>query len=528
MGAPSTLVELERVAPSLLAEGLPGALAGELDDLLGLDFSGYPLAAVLVAAACHDVYRGDGRAEQLLGDAWTQLSDSSDPVTLALAANVRANVAFGKGDFAKAHWWWRRCQEGFEGDAGTLAPLRAAALAHLSMEAFRGGDLPDAIRRAEEAMRLVKQSGSLGHELVPLSYLAAYQIWTGEFTLCEALLDSADVVWDAVRHDAVRNDYPLLLSLRGSLCALRGAEADAEEAFARAMSAAEKLDTPWYAVMARTLRAESTAPWAGERGIDDARRARREAHQLGDGWWAGLALLAEGVAWRTADHSHSIDVLLEALEELANPLDRARAQLHLGETGLAAGDRRAEAWFREAFSVLDGAGARYWATRCAVGLARCAPTDCRWLTLVRLCDDNEPAFRRVLAVDGELIIDTGETPSVSLGGARVVLPTRHAEVLLYALARCGPDGVDGSVLSSWLWPEASESRRGPRLRTALWQARRALGSHGWRARRVGDRVLFETNGIDVIGEPCSSEAIAALLPMWNTASRRTRGTARRT
>lgn len=492
-----TVAGLEEVAVDVLTAGAPWSLAPQLDDLLELDFRDRPLAGLLVAAACHDVYRGHPRVVELVEAAWVELLRRQDELGLGVAANVRANVAFARGDVDEALTWWRRCLDLL--DDGV--PLTGLALAHLSVEAYGRADLRGAIARAEEALVKLRGSAERAASLVPRIYLVLYRLNLGDFRRAETELDAADAIWREIRSTGVRNDGPLLASLRGVLEALRGHQDEADAVFADALSSADELSAPWYTVMALSLRGEFTAAWAPERSLADGQRARQQALAIGDRWWTSLSGLAEASALRELDRlDEAIGCFRRAADDLANPLERVRALVGLGETHLRAGDRSAaRASFLEALDLVEVAGARYWVARACFGLTA-AERDrgAHWMARVRSCDDGDQAYA-LLGASERLRINLVGRPSVHVGSRRVAFLTRHAEVSVYLLALAGAHGVPAALLAESLWPSATQTRRNHRLRTLLWQVRNSLGPHAWRVTRDGERVVFDAAGVEITG-----------------------------
>jgi tetratricopeptide (TPR) repeat protein len=497
-GSDEPAMVLEQMAVEVLTTGAPRSLAPQLDELLGLDLQERPFAGLLVAAAYHDVYRGHPRVVELAEAAWEQLLRRQDEQGLGVAANVRANIAFARGDLDEALAWWRRCLDLLDGGV----PLGATALAHLSVEAYRRGDLHGAIARAEEARSKLIAAGDRPAQLVPLVYLVLYDLNLGDFARAEAELDRADGIWKEIASAGVRNDGPLLSALRGVLEALRGHRGESDAAFAQALATADELSAPWYAVMARCMRGEFTAAWEPERSLADGHRAREEALAIGDRWWTSLSVLAEASALRElARFEDAIERFGHAAEDLSNPLERARALVGMGETHLRSGDRpAARAAFEEALGLVEPADARYWVARVCAGLAA-AERDRgqRWIAQARSCSDADPAYD-FLRPSGTLRIELTGRPSVHLGGQRVVFLTRHAEVSVYALALAGERGVEARVLAEVLWPAAAPTRRNHRLRTLLWQVRNGLGSQAWRVARRGERLVLDRSGVEIVGD----------------------------
>ena len=87
--------------------------------------------------------------------------------------------------------------------------------------------------------------------------------------------------------------------------------------------------------------------------------------------------------------------------------------------------------------------------------------------------------------------------SVAIDRQPVSFATRHAELILYLLVLGGDEGLRRDELIASLWPEVDPIEGRPRLRTALWQIRRALGGHAWRVERERGVVRFSLDGVTV-------------------------------
>ncbi len=496
LSVPIDLDDLDRIAPEVLTRGLPGRLIGVADWLLAADLDGHPWAQLLTAAVCHDVYRGDPRAAELVDAAWQRFDAEGDGQGQALSANVLANIALGQGDIAAAVSWWRR--------AGELLPeddrLASSVAAHTSLDAYAAGDLATAIAAAREALVLAEGSGRPEDTVVPMVYLSMYAFCQGDLARAAQLTETADQQLRDLPEGRSRNDGALVSAFAGVVHAVRGNQAAADHAFTEALRRAERDDVPWYEMMARVLRADFTASWAPHRSLADARSGLAVAIAMGDEWWTGMARMALGSALAgTGDLRVAEATLREAVAELSNPLERGWAQLELGEVQLRSGDRNgARATLDEARAAFDVSGARYWAARAALTMGS-ADRDRggRWLRLARATAADDPTYARLFAPVHELRIDVLGTPSITLDGESVSFITRHAELAVYLLALAGPVGLSCSDLAEALWPSVDERRAGPRLRTLLWQARNALGAEAWRVQRRGDRVYLDLDGVVV-------------------------------
>ncbi|HEY6533255.1 MAG TPA: hypothetical protein VIY72_13180 [Acidimicrobiales bacterium] len=490
------LADLDRVAPEALTRGLPSRLVGVIDQLLDSDLTGHPWSQLLAAAACHDTYRGDGRAGVLCRSAWDEFEATGDRTGLGVAANVRANLYLSQGDVGRAVSWWRRA----DALLGQGNDLTVSVAAHGSLDAYSNGDLDGAERTAREALLLADASGQPGAAAVPLVYLSLYAYCMGDFERAAGILEAAEELTARSNISEVRNEGALVAAFTGVLLAVRGRQSESDSSFATGLARASADDAPWYGTMVRVLRAEFTAEWAPHRSLLDARRAGQEAEALGDAWWCGLARMAEGTALaELGELAEARDVLTDAAAQLQNPIERAFAQTHLGEVLVRLGDRGpARIVLNAARAACESAGARYWATRTTLAMgAADRDRGGRWFRLARSTAADDPAYDRLFSPAQELRIAVLGSPEVVLRGERVEFLTRHAELAVYLLAIAGPSGVPATELVATLWPGVDERRAGPRLRTLLWQARNALGTEAWRVQRRGGSVFLDLTGVAV-------------------------------
>lgn len=491
--------DLDALAPELLTRGLPARLADRLDELLAADLGDHPWSQLVAAAVSHDAHRGDPRAEVLAAAAWATFAETADVDGMAVAANVRANLALGRGDVSEAVRWWRRAAE----LSGERVPVPEATLtAHSSLDAYHRGDLCGALATAEEALAAAEDSEVPGEAIVALIYLTLYAFTIGDFERARASVGAAAALELSV--EPARNEGALVLGFQGVVEAVRGDAAASERLFAAALERAVADDVPWYELMVRGLRAQFTAAWAPERSLDDARRASAAASAVGDRWWEGLARMAEGWALCEVGELEEADaVLADAVRRLENPTERAFALLQQGEVRLRAG-RRAEAreCLDDAREAFDASGARYWAARAYLRTgAADRDRSGRWFAVAREAAEGDPVYERLFVPDRGLRIEVAGRPEVVIGGEPAQFITRHAELSVYLCALAGPRGLPTDELAAVLWPGVSEHRTGPRLRTLLWQVRNTLGVEAWRVQRDGDRVVLDLTGVALDLDP---------------------------
>ena len=113
-----------------------------------------------------------------------------------------------------------------------------------------------------------------------------------------------------------------------------------------------------------------------------------------------------------------------------------------------------------------------------------------------------------------LILTARGNPQVTIDGQPIAFATRHAAQALFALALAPGNALGADELASRLWPDAPESRYGPRLATMLWQLRRGLGSHSWRVARRGTLVALDLDGAHLDAADGHPGDEAPLLEPW--------------
>ncbi len=101
-------------------------------------------------------------------------------------------------------------------------------------------------------------------------------------------------------------------------------------------------------------------------------------------------------------------------------------------------------------------------------------------------------------VESSLSVRLAEPLEVVLHGAPVQFATRHAECAVYLLALKGDEGMMAFDLGMSIWPGAPPHKRGPRIRTLLWQVRIALGEDSWRVQRRGPVVVLDMIDADLV------------------------------
>lgn len=488
--------ELDRVAVSLIADGRPARLAGQLPALRDVEFGGHPWAALLVAAALQAVATGDdARVGELLVSAEDDFGRVGEQRGFGFVAYVRGLGALGRGNLADAAVWWRRAREYFGEDGG---PLDERALANLGLAEYHEGNLQHALLTTEQALVLARRHHNRRAEGMSLLYLGFFSLWAGDFGRADTLLSAARTVYGEISDPFDRAEWPLVEAACGVLHALRRDQPCAEAAFTAALEASENVQTPWFTAMIRALRAEFCAQWQPARSLTDARAAFDFlAGVIGDEWWCRWARRAVAVADM---HVGNLDAAGHALESLLreplNPIERAGTLVMLGECRWRARST-AEALdaLHEALRLADSTGSRYLQARALCLLAEVDHEHRdRWRDRALVAMTRDPAYRALLTSHTPLRINAFGPGRILVGDRPATFATRHAKAAVFILAFAGNDGVNAETLAEHLWPNVSSTAWHGRVRTLLWQIRQALGEEAWRLERRGTIVQLDLAG----------------------------------
>ena len=380
--------------------------------------------------------------------------------------------------------------------------LEAVGLGHLWTE----GDL-DWIAEELGRRRSFAVDGTAGARALLLASTLT-EWWRGDFPTFEEI--SRDVLEAALQRDDVLT-AAVITALFGMTAALRGEDELAAKEIDAALELVSAIDAPAVDVTVRSMRiAVLHAPeWSEVAAELDSCRAL--ADRLGRPDIAASVDLAEGWALASVGRfDDAIDMLERAAGGDQAPLDRAIALTRLAEVRALGGQRdRAIEVASDACAIFEKWNARYWMARTAVLLSSLeSDRGGRRMraALDGACDD--PAYARLFAPTGELVINLRNGPAISRDGEPLTFLTRHAEATVRLLAAAGERGMDVQEITSLLWPEADDAKVGQRFRTMLWQVRSGLGSDSWRLQRRRDRVTLDCTGIAVDGR-LDRKAIAA-------------------
>lgn len=486
---------LDRHGPALVAgwgRRRRALIREHLTELLGLTYKGHPWAALVVASSEAGVRPRSTVAAKLARSAWRAFRLRGDEQAQGYAAHVLGNIALGRGDLPDAGRWWSSARDLL----GEGVPAQELSLANLALDAYQRGDLSGGLILAQEALALAALHRNRLVEGLALTYFGFLSLNAGDMARADSALTRALRILDEIPNPSDRSVQPLAHTALGVLHALRDDVDAAERAFEAAITCAREVNVPWLAAFAKASRAEFLVAVDPQRAMRDAESAKRAFAGQDDGWWRSWTIRSDAIARRAVGEIEQSRSLLEGLlSEPLYPLERARALLSLGMTRLAADDPAAADAFEEAAALARAHGARYVEARALVSLGevdrvRAAELHARATRMT----DGDPAWRHLLRPSGRLRINLGEEPAVYIADSRATFKTVRAELLVYALALAAPSRMHSEELVELLWPDTGGRGTPRRLRTALWDARRALGVEGWRIDRHGDALGADMDG----------------------------------
>jgi transcriptional regulator with XRE-family HTH domain/tetratricopeptide (TPR) repeat protein len=431
----------------------------------------------------------------LLDAAESAFERTSDRVGRSYAAFARGQFALSNGDLTEAGRFWEKARSMLpEPDAAD--PIDELALANQTYEAFARGDLPDAHRRAFHGLALAKLRGNRRVEGLAFLALGFVALHRGEFREAEDALSRADEVYGEVEEEDFYAEYSLTRATRAALWSLRGQTDQAEAEFDEALRIAHQ----WHEYIVRAVRVEMTAEREPRRAEKEARRILSEFPNRQDSWWAIWAVRGLGVALCHMGRMEESELILHRVsEECRYPIERGRSLLALGETLLARNRLRdAEAVLAQAVRIFESHRTPYLLVRAYVRTAETRPGwRARRLSAARKhCTDDAVYQELFRPAEGRLVLDFGPPAHALVDGTTVKFKTKKAGELLFALASESP--LPAVELAERLWPGVPRSKASARLRDALWKAKHALGTEGWRLERDRDsRLRFISTGVRI-------------------------------
>jgi tetratricopeptide (TPR) repeat protein len=464
---------LERGAEALLNNDLVHRLVPHADRLRAVDYSGRPWAAITAGVAICAVDRDLGRA--VLAAGLGEFVAGTDEFGEGWACFLEGLQDLGEGNLASAETQWNRAR----GLLGSAAPASQFSALHLSLAAYRCGDLRRAARVAERelgAARLRNDDRMIGIAAV---YLALFRWWLGDFGAVERAARCGEEALNRLSDPLDRYEEPIMHAALGTVAAMRGECEPAEMHLSAGITKAAELQNEWYGAIVRTIRAVVTSARDPLRGIDDARQALDYYESVGEEWWSHWALEAYVIAQREYGDLHASAAAGRLLlERVDNDLELGRARLELATTLIRLGDiEEPRELLEQSIRELEVAGARYFTARAEMQLANISPQRGAYLqrsARARAGSDADDAAWKRLLRGAPVCMQLLGAPQVAVVGRAVSFGTRHELETLGALALAGADGVSTERLCEMLWPDGAPRSNKHRLDVVLSSLRRHL------------------------------------------------------
>ena len=492
-------------------QGRRRVLAGDVDelipcvdDLVSLDLSAYPNAALLVARVLQRSLRSPDRAWDLASGAHTTFANAGDVEGLGAAEMVMGDLAWQRGDVsaADAHWSAAMDHQAAGPSAAGLLTLRAAA------DFLTVGDVDRSMPRVHEAYAATVLDGTEVDEAMATLLGGLVVLDTGDLDRAsDALPQRADDLFAEVPTETDAGMWPLVLLGLGEVAVRRGDNATARALFEQGLEMATSMGRPAVALAARAmvpLHFSAEDPEAALAQATEAAvlAAQGEAHffarQLADRALAE-AYLANGRLAEAADQAAL------CVERAANPLLRAKCLLLAARVDLARGDTAAAVVaLNEAATTFLSRGTYLWGVEALLMLAAADPDRApEYLGLAYDRTGPDQAFQLLWACRPPFVITLGpgDECRFTLDQQDLRLGDKGEQLVVEAV-RSGDAGLHWEQAAAALWPEDTNHERiKSRLTSLTSLVRGRLGPEGWRLRREGPLFLFVAFGAQVITKP---------------------------
>jgi tetratricopeptide (TPR) repeat protein len=371
------------------------------------------------------------------------------------------------------------------------------------------GRLGDLSAGAQVLVARCRAQGDCEGEARGLLVAAFLEVAMGSFATAEQVLDVAEDVVEGLGlcRDAL---FAVAHGCRAVVAGARGEHAEAESKFEAGVAVARAAGSQEVEALLLALRSELTASREPRRSIADARRVRELCPIASVPFWS-TAERGQALATAALGQLRSAEASLAYLLEHPLPrLHRARTLLALAEVRLERGEHEGAALaFDEASSLFEAVGARHLLFRALHGHATAAPRRrARLLARAESLHAADPAYALVRGRPLVTVRTLG-AGGVDVEGAPIPFTSTKSFLLVCALATSS-GAMHWETLADRLWPDVELDRARASLRTALWEARRALGSEAWRLHRHSELVLFELDGVTVDLHEVRDEAAEVL------------------
>jgi tetratricopeptide (TPR) repeat protein len=472
--APAEILDaLERGAEALLSSDLVHRLVPYADQLHAVVYAGRPWAAMTAGVAICAIDRSRGRSVLSAGRA--EFVARGDEFGEGWASFLEGLQDLGEGNLERAEQRWNRARDLL----GTATPASQFSALHLSLAAYRNGDLGRAARIAERELGAARLRDDDRMISIAAVYLALFRWWTGEFAAVERAARCGEQALYRQPDPLDRYEEPVMHAALGTVSAMRGDFDAAEVHLAAGLAKAAELRNEWYDAIVRTIRAVLTSARDPLRGIADARHALDYYDRVGEDWWSHWALEAYVIAQREYGDLHaSVAAGRILLEGVDNHLELGRARLELATTLIRLGETEEPlALLGQSIRDLERAGARYLTARAELQLANINPQRSAYLQRSARAragaDADDPGWKRLLR-GAPVRIQVLGVPHAEVEGKAVSFGTRHELETLSALALAGADGISTERLCEMLWPGGSPRSNRHRLDVVLSSLRRHL------------------------------------------------------
>jgi tetratricopeptide (TPR) repeat protein len=470
---PEILDTLDRGAEALLSNDLVHRLVPYADRLRSVDYTGRPWAALTAGVAICAIDRTRGRG--ILSAGHQEFVIRGDEFGEGWACFLEGLQDLGEGNLARAEQHWNRARDLL----GSATPASQFSALHLSLAAYRNGDLGHAARIAERELGAARLRDDDRMISIAAVYLALFRWWMGDFAAVERAARCGEQALYRQPDPLDRYEEPIMHAALGTVAVMRGEFERAEVHLSAGLAKAAELRNEWYDAIVRTIRAVLTSARDPLRGIADARLALDYYERVGEDWWSHWALEAYVIAQREyGDLYASAAAGRLLLEGVDNHLELGRARLELATTLIRLGETEEPlALLSQSIGDLENAGARYLTARAELQLANISPQRSAYLQRSARAragaDADDSGWKRLLR-GAPVRIQVLGAPHVEVEGRAVSFGTRHELETLGALALAGTDGVSNERLCEMLWPDGSPRSNRHRLDVVLSSLRRHL------------------------------------------------------
>ena len=430
---------LGRSARELLRGGRTDLLAPHLHRLRSLELGDQPYAQILVAELTRQTAPSAlDEALDLIERARATFEAGGDQAGVAFSWWAHGNQLLSVGDLEGASAAWRLAVQ----LDPTVDPVEGLALANLAFTSYcLDGRVPAALAMAGEAAEAARERGhgrAEGLALVHCGYLEAV---AGQLSAAEASFRAADQVFAA--QPTMSIEWPMAQAGLGSLAAIRGAPAEADDAYLCGLLLARELHSSRDEAIVRLQRAGHTADLDARQAHVDCRYALHTFEALGDRWWANEARMVRAQAALASGEPEAARMVADALSpRLTNPVARARCLITAGRAHLAARDietavERAGAARR----AVGGTGASYIEVLALLLEAECDPGRApEAITRARTLSEGEPALDHTWRSRPRLEVRVLGNQTMRVGGRDPGAPHQPGRAPGAGAVRVGPRG----------------------------------------------------------------------------------------